>query len=244
MDNENQIQKTEQGVISPLAAAAELVSNNRNMHGEKLAKLLEMQERWDDTQAKKAFVVAMAAFKENPPKIIKDAAVSFKQTSYKHATLGNVTATINAALSAHGLTASWITSQDSGSIMVTCKITHVLGYSEETCLSAAPDTSGSKNPIQAIGSTVTYLQRYTLLALTGLATYEDDDGAGAGDNKDPKPPELTETNKRVLSAICVKAQTYLPAGEHIDTDKIASLFFVKRNGVYPGDMSRVDKAVE
>ena len=61
--------------------------------------------------------------------------------------------------------------------MVTCKITHVKGHSEETTLSAPSDTSGSKNAIQAIGSTITYLERYTLLALTGLATSEmDDDG--------------------------------------------------------------------
>ena len=54
-----------------------------------------------------------------------------------------------------------------------------MGHSESTTLEAAADQSGGKNAIQAIGSTVTYLERYTLLALTGLATHEDDDGAGS-----------------------------------------------------------------
>ena len=67
--------------------------------------------------------------------------------------------------------------------MVTCKITHELGHSEETSLSAPADSSGSKNAIQAIGSTITYLQRYTLLALTGLATHEQDDDAQAVSEK-------------------------------------------------------------
>jgi hypothetical protein len=41
------------------------------------------------------------------------------------------------------------------------------------------DATGNKNPVQQIGSTVTYLQRYTLLAATGLATSDsDDDGRG------------------------------------------------------------------
>ncbi len=40
-----------------------------------------------------------------------------------------------------------------------------------------PDNSGGKNSIQAIGSAVTYLQRYTLLLLCGLAAHEHDDGA-------------------------------------------------------------------
>ena len=57
-----------------------------------------------------------------------------------------------------------------------------MGHSESTVLEAAPDSSGKKNAIQQVASTVTYLQRYTLLAACGLATkdMEDDDCAGAG----------------------------------------------------------------
>ena len=45
-------------------------------------------------------------------------------------------------------------------------------------MTASPDDSGGKNAIQSIGSTVSYLQRYTILALAGLATREmDDDGS-------------------------------------------------------------------
>ena len=36
------------------------------------------------------------------------------------------------------------------------------------------------NPIQAIGSTLTYLQRYTLIQAVGLAVTNDDDGSAAG----------------------------------------------------------------
>jgi hypothetical protein len=47
-------------------------------------------------------------------------------------------------------------------------------------MSAPPDASGGKNTIQQIASTVTYLQRYTLLAITGVATKgQDDDARGA-----------------------------------------------------------------
>lgn len=186
------IQKTE----SPLMAAAALVKTDGNMDVAKLKELLDVQERWEATQAKKAFVQAMAKFKENPPEILKDKNVNYQTskgtTDYKHATLHNVTSKINTELSKHGLTASWVTSQDNGSVKVTCKITHIMGHSEETCLSAPPDNTGSKNVIQAIGSTVTYLQRYTLLALTGLATYDqDDDGksTGNGNNNAPKPKQ-------------------------------------------------------
>lgn len=148
-----------------------------------IEKMMALQERFEKNEARKAYHKAMAAFKANPPKIDKDKAVSFGQgkTSYTHASLANVTEKINMALSGHGLSASWKTEQTNGTITVTCSITHELGHSESTSLTASPDTSGSKNAIQAVGSTISYLQRYTILALTGLATSDmDDDAVSAG----------------------------------------------------------------
>lgn len=144
---------------------------------EALEKLLAMQERFEANEARKAYVKAMGAFKAKPPKIIKDTTVEFGTTKYKHAKLAQVTEKVGAAMSEHGLTASWQTDQaENGSISVTCKVTHELGHSESTSLVSAPDNSGGKNSIQAIGSAVSYLQRYTLLAICGLATYDDNDG--------------------------------------------------------------------
>ncbi len=175
----------EQGLVkvdnnSPAAMIRMAVEGRADL--DKLEKLLTLQERYEVNEARKAYHKAMSEFKANPPKIDKDKKVSFAtsvgKTSYNHASLANVTEKISVELSKHGLSASWATKQN-GAILVTCKITHVLGHSEETTLSAAADTSGSKNAIQAIGSTITYLERYTLLALTGLATYDQDDDAKA-----------------------------------------------------------------
>ena len=162
---------------------------------DKLQKAMELQERWEANEARKAYMQAMSEFKSEPLRIDKDKSVSFGQgkTSYSHASLANVTGKINSGLSKVGLSAAWKTNQDNGTITVTCTITHRDGHSESTSLTASPDTSGSKNSIQAIGSTITYLERYTLLALTGLATYDaDDDGHGA------EPPELVTTDQATL----------------------------------------------
>lgn len=164
---------------SPAEMIRLAVSGKANL--EQLKGLLDLQERFEANQAKKAYHSAMAAFKANPPKINKDKTVGYEaktggKVGYKHASLANVTDKISAELSKYGLSASWIPKQETTSISVTCKITHVQGHSEEATLSAGADATGSKNAIQAIGSTITYLERYTLLALTGLATFEDDDG--------------------------------------------------------------------
>ena len=184
MTKANEIAKTGPPETKPAQMDALTLAIEKGADLEQIEKLMELQERYDAREAKKAYIVAMAAFKANPPKIDKDGHVNFtaksgQVTDYRHATLGNVTEKINAALSEHGLSSAWETNQDEKGISVACKITHIMGHSESTTLKAAADESGGKNKIQAIGSTVTYLQRYTLKSLCGLAESAfDDDGAG------------------------------------------------------------------
>jgi hypothetical protein len=150
----------------------------QNANPDVLAKLLVVQERWEANEARKAYVSAMNAFKSNPPTINKNKRVHFTSqkgtTDYKHATLDNVCDVIGSALSKQGLSFRWETEQADGHVKVTCIVTHEMGHSERTYLVADPDNTGNKNSIQAVGSTVTYLQRYTLLAITGMATEDQD----------------------------------------------------------------------
>jgi hypothetical protein len=154
---------------------------------EQLEKWMDLKMKYEAREAKKAYHKAMAAFKANPPEIQKDRTVGFEskktggKTSYSHASLHNVSSLIDKAMSPHGLSKTWKTEQGDGGITVTCTITHELGHSESNQLTAGADNTGNKNSIQAIGSTISYLERYTLLALTGLATKDmDDDGNAAG----------------------------------------------------------------
>lgn len=154
---------------------------------DELEKLLTLKERWEQNEAKKAYHKAMAKFKENPPRIEKDVTVGYStqkgKVGYSHASLANVVDKITAELSKYELSASWKVQQNN-SVTVTCIITHSMGHSEETALTADADTSGSKNSIQALGSTITYLERYSILALTGLAAHGmDNGGAGAEEEK-------------------------------------------------------------
>lgn len=148
---------------------------------EVLEKLQVMQERFEDREAEKAYVLAMTEFRSLCSKIIRTSTVSFKQTNYKFTPLADILEQIKPHMTACGLSHAWITDQKDR-IEVTCKVTHMLGHSEETTLMAEADSSGSKNSIQSIGSTVSYLQRYTLKSLLGLAEGDDD-----GKSADPEP---------------------------------------------------------
>jgi hypothetical protein len=164
----------------------ERMATDPQVNPEKLMQLIDVKERWEANEARKAFVEALAAFKSDPPKLLKDRQVSFDtgrgKTEYAHADLGKACQVIGASLGAYGLSHRWETEQlEGGVIRVTCVLTHKFGHSERVSLQAGADQSGGKNNIQAIGSTVTYLERYTLLAATGIAAEgQDDDGARGG----------------------------------------------------------------
>src|SRR5690606_1327296 len=73
---------------------------HRGMDAEALGKLLELQQRWEADQARKAFVKAMEAFKAEPLKIDKKKAVEHNgKYMYSHATLAQVVDAVVGALS-------------------------------------------------------------------------------------------------------------------------------------------------
>lgn len=147
-----------------------------------IEKLMDLQDRFDRNEARKAYTVAMTAFKAEPLEIFKRKTVAFLDVSYKHAELADVCDVIVPALARHGLAHRWDVRQDGDRIIVDCIITHALGHSEKVTLEGKADASGKKNAIQAVGSAVAYLERYSLLAATGMSTKSmpDDDGAGSG----------------------------------------------------------------
>jgi hypothetical protein len=125
----------------------------------------------------------MAAAHGELPTILKNRAVDFTtskgRTNYQYEDLSSVTQSVSPIFSKHGLSFRWRTNSDKpGAVSVTCIIAHAGGHSEETTLACQADVTGNKNDIQAIGSAVTYLQRYTLKAACGIAASVDDDGHG------------------------------------------------------------------
>lgn len=223
---------------SPMAIMTMAINQGADLS--QLEKMMDLQTRWEANEAKKAYIKAMAAFKANPPKIEKDRKVSYNKTNYSHASLGNVTEKINSGLGAHGLSAAWATEQSGTAIKITCTITHMLGHSESTSLTAPADTSGAKNNIQAIGSTISYLQRYTLLSLTGLAT-QDQDNDGI-----PVAPVATLDEKQVsqvidmMNAANVDHADYLKYLEVTTVEHISSSRF---EGIM-AELDRISKGVK
>lgn len=159
---------------------------------EQVEKMMELQERWEAGEARKAYNAAFAAFKSEAVRVLKNRKVDAGPLSGKsYAELHSVVDAVTPALSKHGLGASWrLTKDDKDWIEVTCTLKHSSGHSESVSMGGPPDTGGAKNKIQERASTISYLERYTLKAICGVAEGgEDNDGNGA---PAPIPPELLQ----------------------------------------------------
>lgn len=160
---------------------------------DQLERLMAMQERYLAGEARKAYVAAMAEFKRKAPVITKNKMADFTtqkgRTTYNYSDLANVVRAVVPALAEYGFSHAWSILQGDGAITVTCRLTHSAGHSEEVTLSAAPDQSGGKNSIQAIGSAKSYLERYTLLAACGLAVEDGSDDDGMRADLDARPAD-------------------------------------------------------
>lgn len=157
----------------------------KNYTPELIEKMMDLQERFEKNEARKAYVVAITKFKADPPQIYKDKVNSQFKSKYS-----SIDALVNPSiphLSKYGLSHSWTYDTTGEILSVTCILTHELGHSDSVTMSAPPDTSGAKNPLQERKSTLTYLKISTFEGVTGLVSKEgnlDDDGNGAGSKKD------------------------------------------------------------
>lgn len=179
-------------VLTPMELLSRATANGASI--EVLEKLMTLQERYEKNEARKAFDEAISAAKAEIDPITKNR----DGHNTKYADIAAIAIAVVPAMSRNGLSHRYRISQ-TDRISVTCIIAHKLGHYEETTLSGAPDKTGSKNDIQAIGSTVTYLERYTLVAALGLSVSNDDiDGNrvvinGKVENETVEDPHISET---------------------------------------------------
>lgn len=113
----------------------------------------------------------------------KDTANDFFKSSY--ADLAAVTDACRAALAKNGLAVVHAPASTDGlTVTVDCRLVHKSGQWMQTSLTLKP---GKSDP-QGIGSAITYARRYTLAAMVGVAT-EDDDGNAASRGSTPAQRE-------------------------------------------------------
>lgn len=173
----------QQGQVVPQTPMAMLsVAVAKGMTPETIKGFMDLQERWEKAEAKRAYDAAFAAFKAEAVQIIRNKQVTdgpLKGKSY--AELFVVCDAVIPALSKHGLSHSWkVTKNEKDWIDVRCTLKHSAGHEDHAEFGGPPDVGGAKNALQARASTKTYLERYTLLGVCGLASRDADTNGAQG----------------------------------------------------------------
>jgi len=185
MNEVTTIEQTQPVAVDPIVSLIERVVSDPSADISKLEAMLKMKEQLDATRAKEAFAAAFAQASANFPNIPLNGVGHNKKP---YATLKDIIAHTRPVLSEHGLALTF--SIETGEkILVTAELMHKAGHTKSTTIALPSDSSGSKNAVQAIGSSQTYGQRYTAQAVLGLSLGEDTEDDARGTNTSTVSPE-------------------------------------------------------
>ena len=152
---------------------------------DKFERLIAMQERIEARSARIAYAEAFADMQSELPVVDRNGIISHSgKTISKYAKWEDINEAIKPVLAKHGFALDFASTQDDRSVSITAILTHRNGHSKESMLRLPLDTSGAKNTVQSIGSTVTYGKRYSAGLVLNLTSRDaqdrDDDGNGNG----------------------------------------------------------------
>lgn len=187
-----------------MVAMMERLALNPDLPVEKLEKLLEMQLRVREIEAKQAYAAALARLQPKLPIIRERGGIKNNSGAVqsKYALWEDVVGVVTPIISEEGFSLSFRTSSTDKTVTVTGVLTHEMGHEEQTSLTLPMDTSGSKNAVQSVGSSTSYGKRYTASALLNLRTGEkDDDGKSGGG-----AARITESQAADLEALMDELQ--------------------------------------
>lgn len=148
---------------------------------DKMERLFAMHERMQTRQAEVSFSDAMARMQPELPTIKKNGAIMHGEKKISDfAEWPDINKAISPILSAHGFSLSFKPSNNNKQPSVTAVLRHREGHKEEATLELPLDTSGAKNAVQAVGSSLTYGKRYAAVLILNITVEgEDDDGSAA-----------------------------------------------------------------
>ena len=135
-----------------------------------IEKMLDAQERMMTKQAEIDFNQAMSRLQPKMPMIGK----ASKGHNTKYAKYEEIEEKIRPLYTAEGFSISYNSKRTDQGTLYIGKLSHVGGHHQTAEMLLPADTSGSKNAIQAVGSTMTYARRYLLCMLLNVITCNED----------------------------------------------------------------------
>lgn len=212
---------------------------------EVIERLVALQERVTERNARAAYFEALARFQEQCPEIPKSRTAQIVTKSgarfgYSYAPLESITRAIREPLRANQLSYTWDVALDGGALVVTCIVRHVDGHSERSSFPVPIDKGGRMSDAQANGAALTYGRRQSLIAALGLTTADEDTDAAPVRSRqvsEDEPERLTDKQIADLSALI----------DDVGADRqkfLAYLRVEKLEDIHPREYARAVAALE
>lgn len=193
---------------SPTALLHEAVVRGASV--EQLKELVGLHERIEERQARKAYFDAMAKFQAKCPPIKKSSVAKFNtrgggEMSYTFAALDEIANTVNPILTECGLSYTWDSKVEGGTITCVCTVRHVLGHHESATIQLPTDSASAMSSQQKVGAALTFARRLSLTQALGLTTTDDDT-----DGRDTSGGKITEEQVHQLVALANEVKADVP----------------------------------
>lgn len=199
------VERHEQAPVAVISESATMLQVIQSMATnpacdiEKLERLMAMHERMQSKNAQTEFNAALASMQCDIPSIAERGEGHNKKT---YATLEDINDVIKPIMQRYGFAMSFKVEHTAAGINVTGILMHRAGHREETTMLLPSDTSGGKNAVQAVASSVSYGKRYVMCAMLNISTRgEDDDGYAAAPTA-----TITEQQAKSIRALLAKCK--------------------------------------
>lgn len=238
-------------IVDPWVAMVERAARDPNIDADKMIKLFDLSERAQAARSKAAFAADFPLMQAKLPRIDRRGRIVVyskadrekqggpttndrPQQETPYARLEDIVEAISEPLAEHGFSVSHrIERTPEGLINVTGILTHREGHSEQTSFPLPHDSTGSKNSVQAIGSSITYGRRYTILSLLNIVSHApmdaDDDAKRAGDAETIGPDDIAHVEQQLRDT---------------DSDKAAFLKVIRAESVEAMTIPQFKRALE
>lgn len=195
------------------------MASNPDVDADKIEKLLDIQMKMMDRQAKMDFDQALARVQSTMPRITERGEIKNKhgQVTSTYMKYEDIDLQIRPRLQAEGFSLMHTRDNKDGKMIVTTTLKHVAGHEESVSMPLPYDKENQlKNAVQAAVSTFSYGKRVNVCSLLNIvAEGDDDDGQMAAANP------ITEEQ---AASIKKRLQDLYEAGDTVDTGRFVKLF--------------------
>ncbi len=231
------------------ASLLEVISraaSDPNVDIDKMERLIAMQERVQDRRAEVSYHASLAEMQPELPIITENGGIKNKEGKVQstYALWEDINEEIRPILAKYGFSLSFKGQRQNDQQITIGILAHREGHKETTEVSLPLDTSGSKNAVQAVGSSKSYGKRYAAFDLLNITTRgEDDDGAKAGTSHPISVKQYDELLREIsrVGSTTEEFVAFLKTQKKLATDDLGDLpdrFFEYAKGKLAGRASK------